>query len=175
MPEYRRLRVRGGCYFFTVALANRQSSLLIDHIDLLRASIARARSLLPFAIDAFVVLPEHAHAVWTLPEGDDDFPRRWTAIKALFSRGIMARMPLSVSQHMRGERGIWQRRYWEHAIRDERDYAAHVDYIHFNPVKHGLVKHVADWPYSTFHRAVARGLYPPDWARGDDDIPVGEP
>ena len=175
MPEYRRLRVPGGCYFFTVALANRHSSLLVDHVALLRASVVRVRSLLPFEIDAFVVLPEHLHAIWTLPAEDDDYPRRWCAIKALFSRGLSKGEPVGPSRRMRGERGIWQRRYWEHTIRDDRDYAAHIDYVHFNPVKHGLVGHVADWRYSSFHRSVARGIYPPDWAWPDHASQCGEP
>ena len=170
MPEYRRLRIPGGCYFFTVALVDRRSSLLVDHVDLLRDAVARTRQALPFTIDACVVLPEHIHAIWTLPEGDCDFSARWRLIKLLFSNGIERKERISASRQSQGERGIWQRRFWEHAIRDERDYAAHFDYVHFNPVKHGLVARLADWPYSTFHRSVARGLYPPDWGR---DLPEG--
>ena len=164
MPEYRRHRVQGGTYFFTIALNNRRSTLLTDHIDLLRVSVRRARHLRPFNIDAWVVLPEHMHTLWTLPESDDDYRSRIQTIKLLFSRGIAKSEPLSSSRQKRGERGIWQRRFWEHTIRDERDYAAHVDYIHFNPVKHGLVPYPADWPYSTFRKCVANGLYPADWA-----------
>lgn len=159
MPEYRRNRVPGGTYFFTVNLQDRGTTLLVDQIDLLRASVRRVRGLRPFHIDAWVVLPDHMHALWTLPEGDAEYPFRWQAIKMLFSRAIPAGEALSRSRALRGERGIWQRRYWEHTIRDERDYAAHFDYIHFNPVKHGLVSEVAEWPFSSYHRAVASGIY----------------
>lgn len=174
MPEYRRLRIAGGCYFFTVALADRRASLLVDRVDLLRSAVARARQLRPFAIDAFVVLPEHLHAIWTLPEGDCDFSGRWRLIKRLFSLRIEEREPISASRARQQERGIWQRRFWEHAIHDDRDYAAHFDYAHFNPVKHGLVAHVADWPHSTFHRSVARGLYPQEWGRDINGGAFGE-
>ncbi len=168
MPDYRRLRIPGGCYFFTVNLADRRSSLLTDRIGDLRHAVQRVRTLAPFRIDAWVVLPEHMHAVWTLPEGDDDFPRRWRAIKDLFSRRLDPDERRSKSRTFQGERGIWQRRYWEHAIRDERDYAVHIDYIHFNPVKHGHAAHPIDWPYSTFSACVAKGLYPSDWTGSDD-------
>ena len=130
---------------------------------------------MPFHIDAWVVLPDHMHAVWTLPEGDSEFGRRWQAIKMAFSKGIEPSETLSRSRHVRGERGIWQRRFWEHAVRDARDYAAHVDYVHFNPVKHGFVSSAAAWPYSTFYRAVAEGCYSSDWSVGDtDDAAKGE-
>ena len=151
MPEYRRNRVAGGTYFFTVNLADRSSHLLVERIDLLRAVVRRARQLKPFHIDAWAVLPNHMHAMWTLPEGDSDFPTRWHNIKMLFSRGISSGGAISTSRRRAGERGIWQRRYWERTIRDERDYAAHVNYIHFNPVKQGYVTDAADWPYSTSH------------------------
>lgn len=111
-----------------------------------------------------VVLPEHLHCIWTLPDGDGDYKTRWALIKARFSRGIVVGEQRSASRIKRGERGIWQRRFWEHLIRDELDYAGHVDYIHRNPVKHGWAKRVGDWPNSTFHAYVRRGLYPTDWA-----------
>ncbi len=163
MPDFRRNRVVGGTYFFTVNLQDRASTLLVEHIHLLRASVRRVRMLAPFHIDAWVVLPDHMHAVWTLPEGDSNFPRRWQAIKMAFSKGLTPIEARSDTQQRRGERAIWQRRYWEHTIRDERDYAAHVDYIHFNPVKHGLASEPAAWPFSSFHRAVANGRYPRRW------------
>jgi putative transposase len=176
MPDYRRNRVPGGTYFFTINLRDRQTNLLVDRIDLLRSSVARVRVLMPFHIDAWVVLPEHMHCLWTLPEGDADFSRRWQAIKMAFSKGIEPGEALSTSGQNRGERGIWQRRFWEHTIRNERDYAAHLDYIHLNPVKHGLAPRVSDWPYSSFRRAVKMGLYPEAWAGGDDmDGNWGEP
>jgi len=168
MPDYRRLRIAGGRYFFTVNLADRRSSLLTDRVEELRHAVRRVRALAPFGIDAWVVLPDHMHAVWTLPEGDSDFPRRWRAIKDLFSRRIGPRETVSASRSSQGERGIWQRRYWEHAIRDDRDFAAHLNYVHFNPVKHGYVSHPIDWPYSSFRACVAKGLYPADWLGSDD-------
>lgn len=152
MPNYRRLLSPGGCYFFTVNLFDRDSRLLTDNIEELRAAVRDTRQRFPFAIDAMVILPDHIHAVWTLPEGDTDFAVRWRWIKIRFSRAIPVGEPLSATRRTRGERGIWQRRYWEHLIRDDRDLAAHIDYCWFNPVKHGLVRDVEDWPYSTFHR-----------------------
>ena len=171
MAEYRRLRVAGGFYFFTVCLRDRRSDLLVGNIALLRQAVKRVRAERPFTIDAWTVLPEHLHAVWTLPDGDDDFSGRWRAIKALFSRGV-AFGPAND----RGEHAVWQRRFWEHAIRDEQDFAAHVNYVHFNAVRHGLVRHAADWPYSTFHRAVRAGQYPADWIDTNTDLEIaGEP
>lgn len=164
MPEYRRYRVAGGTYFFTVNLLDRKSRLLVEQISILRQAVGRVRDLMPFALDAWVVLPDHMHCLWTLPDGDGDFPKRWRAIKTAFSRAMPPGEMLSASRQVRGERGIWQRRYWEHRVRDARDYAAHMDYIHFNPVRHGLVAHPAAWEFSSFHRSVRRGLYPADWA-----------
>jgi putative transposase len=117
-----------------------------------------------------VVLPDHLHAIWPLPEDDHAYSARWQAIKTAFSKEIPAGEIRSTSRQDKGERGIWQRRFWEHTIRDDRDYATHVDYIHFNPVKHGLVENAADWPYSSFHRAVAAGMYPADWAGISKDL-----
>ena len=164
MPNYRRLRVPGGCYFFTVNLLERKNTLLVDHIDLLRESVRLCKQKLPFHIDAWVVLPEHMHTIWTLPEGDDDFSRRWKMIKTHFSKGLPITERRSKVRIKRGERGIWQRRFWEHAIRDDRDYALHLDYVHFNPVKHGWVKNVMDWPFSSFHKYQNQGIYPQHWA-----------
>jgi putative transposase len=168
MPNYRRNHVEGGTYFFTLALADRRSELLVKEVASLRASVARAHALHPFKIDAWVVLPDHLHAVWTLPEGDADFSTRWTLIKRGFSMRMAANENRSASKIAKGERGIWQRRFWEHTIRDDADFTRHVDYVHFNPVKHGLVSDTKDWPFSSFHRAVARGDYPPSWAAPDD-------
>ena len=165
MSNYRRTRVPGACYFFTVNLHDRSSDLLIREVGLLRDCVRATRERHPFHIDAWVVLPEHMHCLWTLPAGDVDFARRWRIIKASFSRRISVCMPQSADQ--RRERGIWQRRYWEHLIRDEADYQRHFDYIHINPLKHGHVRQVSDWPYSSFHRAVRQGVYGLDWA-GDD-------
>src|SRR5713101_3066316 len=155
MTNYRRNFVPGGSYFFTVNLADRRSRLLIDHI---------------------VLLPDHLHAVWTLPDGDPDFSLRWRLIKSTFSRALPPGEQVSASRAGRGERGIWQRRYWEHTLRDEADFARHVDYIHFNPVKHGHAQRVREWPYSSFQRMVRLGVYPEDWAGDirDDGSDFGE-
>jgi putative transposase len=119
-----------------------------------------------FHVEAVVVLPDHLHCIWTLPIDDTNYSGRWQAIKTAFSKGMPSGEHRSVSRIAKGERGIWQRRYWEHMIRDDGDYAAHADYIHFNPVKHGLVTDVAKWPFSSFHRWVARGIYPAAWCAG---------
>jgi putative transposase len=166
MPDYRRNRVPGGTYFFTVTLLDRRADLLVAHIEALRDAVRAVCSLRPFHIDCWVVLPEHMHCIWTLPDGDADFPGRWHAIKVRFSQSLPATEPRSPVNARRRERGIWQHRYWEHTIRGEPDYAAHMDYTHFNPVKHGLAQSAADWPFSSFHRCVLRGLYPFDWLGG---------
>jgi putative transposase len=163
VTEYRRLRVEGGCYFLTVALRDRRGRLLVERVEVLREAVRRVRTVRPFVVDAWVVLPEHMHMLWTLPEGDADFSTRVRLIKDGFTRGVGGGGWISASRAKRGEQGIWQRRFWEHAMRDERDYAACVDYIHFNPVRHGLVRGVAEWPYSTFLRCVRKGMYPADW------------
>jgi len=175
MPDYRRNRIPGGTYFFTVNLLERSSSMLVTHIDALRDAVRTVRARRPFHIDAWVVLPDHMHAVWTLPADDADYSGRWKAIKIAFAKALPKTERLSPVRAAKGERGIWQRRFWEHTIRDEQDYAAHVDYVHINPVKHGLVARVRDWPHSSFHRYVAQGVYAPDWAgQGVDDLPAGE-
>jgi putative transposase len=136
MSQYTRAYVPGGTLFFTVALLERRQSLLIDHIDLLREAFCKVRRQRPFNIDAIVVLPDHLHCIWTLPADDADFSTRWRLIKTTFARGIPPGEYLSERRQRTGERGIWQRWFWEHMIRDERDFSAHVDYIHYNPVKH---------------------------------------
>ncbi len=161
--RYRRADVQGGIYFFTVNLAERKKTILVDEIDKLKSSILKVKKYHPFEIDAFVVMPDHLHAVWTLPDGDNDFATRWMLIKAGFSRQINKNERINASRQSKGERGIWQRRYWEHLIRDEKDFERHIDYIHYNPVKHGFVKNVGDWRYSTFHRYVETGIYPINW------------
>ncbi len=164
MPKYLRYRVKGGCYFFTVNLLERNKTLLVDHIDLLRELVKMCKHKRPFQIDAWVVLPEHMHCIWSLPENDDDFSNRWKMIKSHFSKGLPKDEWRSKVRVKRGERGIWQRRFWEHAIRDDRDYEMHMNYVHYNPVKHSLVKNVKDWPHSTFHRYVRQGLYDKNWS-----------
>jgi putative transposase len=161
VPDYRRNRVAGGTFFFTANLLDRRSDLLVTQIDALRDAVRQVRARAPFHIDAWVVLPGHRLCLWTLPEGDADFPGRWRAIKKGFPRTLGEQR--SAVMIRLGERGIWQRRYWEHTIRDDRDFAAHMDYTHFNPVKHGLVEHPAEWPHSSFRRCVGGGLYPARW------------
>ena len=164
MPNYRRAFVPGGCWFFTVNLLERKRSLLVDHIDRLRESVTGTRRKYPFEIDAFVVLPDHMHAIWTLPPDDADFSTRWRLIKTAFAKSLPKQERISAVRKARNERGIWQRRFWEHMIRNETDYARHVEYCYINPVKHGLVTRVRDWPHSSFHRDVKREIFPLDWA-----------
>ena len=163
MPNYRRWRVPGGSYFFTVNLLDRQRSLLVEHISELRAALHQVRAAHPFHIDALVVLPEHLHTIWTLPPGDEDFATRWRQIKSAFSRSVGGGEPRSPSRVRHAERGIWQRRFWEHVLRDEDDFAAHVDYIHYNPVKHGHVSRPIDWSWSSLQQYVAKGILTQDW------------
>ena len=173
MPNYRRVFIPGGTWFFTVNLLQRRGNdLLVREIDLLRDTVRRVRKKHPFHIDAWVVLPEHIHCVLTLPPDDSDFSKRWRLIKSGFSRALPKTERLSTVRKAAGERGIWQRHFWEHWIRDEMDYLRHVEYVHVNPLKHGYVKRVRDWPYSTFHRYVATGVYPINWC-GDLDSVVG--
>ncbi len=163
--EYRRVWQAGGTYFFTVnLLARKNNDLLVRHIDLIRTSVRDVKRRFPFKIHAWVVLPDHIHCVIELPIDDSDFATRWRLIKTNFSKSLPNIEYKSAIRIARGERGIWQRRYWEHLIRDEKDFRAHVDYVHINPVKHGLVNCVKDWPYSTFHRYVAKEIYTSDWA-----------
>lgn len=172
MPNYRRAKVTGGSYFFTVTTHRRQPLLTQDDVRrALREGIHNTRTRFPFTIDAWVLLPDHLHCIWTLPEGDADFSARWGMIKRHVSRQCAARdRYVNASRSRRREAGLWQRRFWEHQIRDEEDYRRHIDYIHWNPVKHGYVKHVRDWPYSTFHRFLSEDRYPLDWGGGETPL-----
>jgi putative transposase len=173
--RYRRAFIEGATYFFTVNLADRSEHLLVERIDDLRGAVRRVRLAHSFDIVAWTVLPDHLHAVWRLPDSDADYSLRWGLIKAEFSRRIPRNERIGPSRRAKGERGIWQRRFWEHLIRDEADLQRHVDYTHYNPVKHGHVRRVADWPYSSFHRDVKLGLVESDWACGEDfDAGFGE-
>ena len=163
MTNYRRFRLKGGCYFFTVTLAKRRSCLLTENIQALRTAFSEVKDAHPFSLEAVVILPDHLHCIWQLPFDDDDFSNRWRQIKTAFSRKLPKIEHRSKSRVHKGERGIWQRRFWEHAIRDDLDYQRHVDYIHYNPVKHEFVKRVAEWPFSSFHRFVRLGKYSNDW------------
>ena len=169
MSRYRRADVAGGSYFFTVVTERRQRILTEPAMRAaLRESIETVRATRPFRIEAWVLLPDHLHAIWTLPEGDADFATRWRLIKAGVTRrcGALYGQPqhLTARRAAKGCGTLWQHRYWEHLLRDERDFRQHMDYLHYNPVKHGLVQAVKDWPWSSFHLEVARGRYPEDWA-----------
>jgi putative transposase len=168
MPDYRRAPVAGGTYFFTVVTFERQPLLTGDAVrHALRSAIEQTRSGHPIQIDAWVLLPDHLHCLWTLPAGDAGFSRRWSMIKRLTTRQLQGKtgfLPATNgSRNRRGESTLWQRRFWEHQIRDEFDYRRHMDYVHWNPVKHGHVTRVVDWPYSTFHRWLRQGAYVADW------------
>jgi len=162
--RYRRPNAAGGTFFFTVILATRSSRLLTEQIGLLRDVVRKVQRAHPFETVAMVVLPDHVHAIWRLPPGDCDYALRWSLVKAGFSRALDRNERIASSRERKRERGVWQRRYWEHQIRDDADLARHVDYIHFNPVKHGHVPAPSDWPYSSLHRYVRQGRLPHDWA-----------
>jgi putative transposase len=151
MPNYRRLRLSGGEYFFTVNLEDRASDALTRNIDALRAAWRHTEERLPFETVAAVVLPDHLHCIWKLPSGDMDFASRWRVLKTHFTRTLIERGE-ALPGRREGERAVWQRRFWEHAIRDQDDRLRHVDYIHNNPVKHGHCSRVDEWPYSTWRR-----------------------
>lgn len=174
MPSYRRIRIPGATYYFTLALADRGSSLLTDRVDVLRAAYRATVREHPVITNAVVILPDHLHAVWTLPPGDADYSTRWRKIKARFSRKVGQSPPRSPSKHAKRERGIWQRRFWEHTIRDDADFAMHVQYCWGNPVKHGLVAQAAAWPLSSIHREIRSGRLDPDWSAPLPDGAFGE-
>jgi putative transposase len=168
MPSYRRTYVSGGSYFFTVVTYQRADILLSELARAtLRNTIEACRVYAPFQVDAFVLLPDHLHTIWTLPEGDSNYSFRWSFIKKEFTKRYLAEGGKELNQNKsreeKFERGIWQRRFWEHTLRDEKDFERHVDYIHYNPVKHGLVACPKDYAYSTFHRYVKQGVYPLEW------------
>ena len=151
MPQYRRLYMPGATYAFTVTLADRKSQLLIDEIERFRRSYNKVKLRHPFSTIAFCILPDHLHVIWRMPENDANFSLRWNRIKSNFSRGLPASVERSESKYRHREKGIWQRRFWEHQIRDEEDLISHINYIHQNPVKHGYVKNAKDWQYSSIH------------------------
>ncbi len=168
MPDYRRANVKGGTYFFTVVTYQRQPILVKKESRLiLRQAIEHARKQHPFKIDAWILLPDHLHCIWKMPYDDHNFSKRWGIIKAYFSKRTRALFHktelVSPSRNKHRETTIWQRRFWEHKIKDDIDYQNHMDYIHYNSVKHGLVTNANDWPFSSFHRYVQQGVYPKDW------------
>ena len=161
--RYRRAAAAGGTYFFTVNLAVRSADTLVRHIADLREVMNKVKTAHPFSVVARVVLPEHLHATWRLPTGETDYPMRWSLLKAGCSRRLEKGERLRPSRVAKRERGVWQRRYWEHQIRDETDLERHVDYNHYNPVKHGRVTRAVDWPHSTLHGYITRGMVTRDW------------
>ena len=161
--QYRRHYRHGASYFFTINLADRSRDLLINQIDVLRYAFKMVKQKHPFHIDDIVILPDHLHMVCTMPNDDADFSKRIKLIKYYFSYQIAKIERISKSRRKKGERGIWQRRFWEHCIRDESDYRAHIDYVHMNPFKHGYVERVQYWQYSSFHKFVKEGLLSVDW------------
>ena len=174
MSRYKRNYEKGGTYFFTVVAYKRQKIFVGPSIDILRTCFKKVIQQVPFTIEAIVVLPDHLHGIWQLPDGDKDFSTRWKKIKNDFSiqyQQIIGAPEQKISESMKkkGERGIWQRRFWEHTIRDEKDFQLHCDYIHYNPVKHGYVQAPSEWPNSSFQRFVKAGLY--DLAWGSMQIP----
>lgn len=175
MSRYLRQRTPEGTYFFTVVTYHRQPILCqVEAMRCLLSSIGTVRRRLPFEMEAWVILPDHLHCIWSLPEGDADYSRRWALIKLQFTKAMGSSLSLrerSASRIKRHEGAIWQRRFWEHQIRDAGDFEAHVHYIHFNAVRHGLVRKPVDWPHSSFQRFVKKGVYRSDWG-GLDDWPV---
>jgi putative transposase len=164
MSNYRRFYVPGGCYFFTLVCWQRKRIFSnACTVDLLRSAFRTTMQNRPFDLEAIVVLPDHLHCIWRLPENDHDFSGRWREVKKFVTRR------LSSNLHM-AEKRVWQPRFWEHLIRDEQDWERHLDYIHYNPVKHGLVNSPGDWPHTSFHAAVRQGLYDPDWGRFVPDM-----
>lgn len=162
MVQYRRSLVAGGTYFFTVNLQDRRHALLVEHVHELKSIVREVQAQLPFSIDAMVVLPDHWHAVWTLPPDDAGYSRRIQLIKAKFTSHLL-RAGERIDKDERGEYRLWQKRFWEHTIRDERDFETHVNYVHINPVKHGHAARPIDWPHSTMRKYVDQALLPADW------------
>lgn len=174
--QYRRVFTPGASYFFTVVTYKRRKLFADEqNIEILREAFRQVMHKRPFSIDAMVVLPDHLHCIWTLPPMDADYPTRWRLIKTWFSKhcDVALRTSISAAQANNGRQTCWQQRYWEHLIRDELDYQQHVDYIHYNPVKHAYVQRPIDWPYSSFARYVEQGVYTEDWGAAEIVLPEG--
>ncbi len=171
--RYRRAVLAGGSFFFTLVTEKRRPLFATaETVDVLRQALASVQASRPFDLEAGVVMPDHLHCIWTLPTDDADFATRWRLVKTWFTKHCDPELRLTPdhARRARGEQAIWQHRYWEHALRDEGDFARHVEYIHFNPVKHGYVAAAIDWPYSSFRRYVEAGIYPSDWGQGEMDF-----
>jgi putative transposase len=179
MPDYRRNYIPGGIYFFTVVTFGRKPIFLSRPArEMFLAAWLDTRGRFPFRTKACCLLPDHLHCIWQLPEHDRDFSLRWKEIKRLFTKGYLAGIGTdgfrNPSRVRKGEAAVWQRRFWEHSIRDQEDLNRHIAYIHYNPVKHGLAKRAKDWPWSSFHRYVAAGLIDADWGGVDLNFEAGE-
>ena len=172
MPKYHRLKTSGACYFFTVVSYQRKPILCCDAIrNALHHGVKDTQQQMPFTIDAWVLMPDHMHCILTLPPMDDDYSKRWGLIKSQVSEScpqFTNQDHLTNSQKKRHESTLWQRRFWEHQIRDQTDFNHHMDYIHYNPVKHGLCQQPNQWMWSTLHRYIKNGVYPPNWCPTDD-------
>jgi putative transposase len=171
--QYRRAFLPGGSFFFTLVTEQRRPLLASpESVEVLRNAMRTVRNTRPFDVAAMAVLPDHLHCILTLPPGDHDFATRWRLIKTWFTKHAdpSLRTVPDPSRAKRGEQTIWQHRYWEHALRDDEDFIRHVEYIHYNPVKHGLAKSPADWPYSSFGKFVKEGIYAPDWGASEPDF-----
>jgi putative transposase len=171
--QYRRAKIEGGTYFFTLVTHKRKKFLCEpENISLLREAFRYVMQRHPFTIDAIFILPDHLHCIWTLPEGDANFSTRWRLIKSYFSRNCDSQYhgKMNTSRENKKEQTIWQRRFWEHLIKNEQDFICHVDYIHYNPVKHRLVNAPSAWEYSSFHRYVQQEIYQIDWGANEEII-----
>ena len=171
--RYRRANIEGGTYFFTVVTFKREKFLTQpDNVSLLREAFKVVMKKHPFIIDAFILLPDHLHCIWSLPENDNDFSNRWRLIKSYFSRNCNKKYKQKPSEvrKRKKEQAIWQRRFWEHLIRDDDDYKTHVEYIHYNPVKHNLAAAPIYWEYSSFHKYVQKGVYSKDWGVSEEIV-----
>lgn len=175
MRRYIRTTTPGATLFFTVVLQDRQASTLTEHREWLGMCMRSVQRAYPFSVEAMVVFLDHLHAIWRLPPDDGDYAKRWSAIKGEFTKGLVRTGVRLQARGGKGERAMWQRRFWEHHIRDERDLAHHVDYVHYNPVKHGLVSRAVDWPWSSFHRFVRQGRLPADWGLAKEAGALSQP
>jgi putative transposase len=170
--RYRRVYIKGSCYFFTVVTEKRRKFFAdADNVKRLRTAFKTVMAKRPFVIDAAVVLPDHLHFIWTLPENDCDYSTRWRLIKSAFTKQLPDKPAVqNTNRQNKKQQAIWQHRGWEHCLRDELDFQRHVDYIHYNPVKHGYVKHAADWQYSSIHRYIKLGMLNEQWGGADLDF-----
>ena len=176
MPNYHRFKIEGAYYFFTVVTYKRRSLFTDDNtITVLKNAFQQVKSDRPFEMSAVCLLPDHLHCIWKMSHMDSDYSTRWSIIKRIFSKTYVktscVKLNQTRSRQKKRELPIFQRRFWEHYIRNEYDYWKHVHYIHYNPYRHGLVKHIADWPYSTYHRFCREGYYKNfDWSKLQKDI-----